>query len=172
MKILIISLPRTGSNSLMKKYANKHNLIMIGEPFNQKNKNIDFEWENMNNIIVKTIVNQKPNHIKEDTIEFYLDFSKKFDQIILLNRRDKKDCAESLAFLNYNEKNGFKFDEKYEWYETPNIEISKKFLEECDKQLTELSKLLMIDIIYYEDIFDINSKDRLRVGNYKAKDLI
>jgi hypothetical protein len=172
MKILIISLPRTGSNSLMKKYANQHNLIMIGEPFNEKNKNIDFEWENMNNIIVKTIVNQKPNHIKEDTIEFYLDFSKKFDQIILLNRRDKKDCAESLAFLNYNEKNGFKFDKKYEWYETPNIEISKKFLEECDEQLTELSKLLMIDIIYYEDIFDINSKDKLRIGNYKAKDLI
>ena len=171
MKILIISLPRTGSNSLMKKYADDYNLIMVGEPYNEITNHVNIEWENMDDIVVKTIINQKPKHI-DDINEFYVNFSKKFDKVILLNRKDKTACAESLAFFNYNEKNGFNFNEKYEWYKTPNIEESKKFLEKCDEQLNELSKSLMIDVTYYEDIFDLNSNDRLRIGNLNRNKIL
>lgn len=169
MKILIISLPRTGSNSLMKIYSEKFNLKMIGEPFNPNNLSNSFEIEE--NIVVKTIVNQKPKNIT-NCKQFYIDFSKNFNEVILLSRKDKKACCESLAFLNYNEKNGFKYDEKYQWYETPNIEESKKFINESEQFLLDLSESLKIPIIYYEDIFDLSSPQKLRFGNLKTNKII
>ena len=42
-----------------------------------------------------------------------------------------------------------------------NIELIKKF----DKKLLELSKMINTNIIYYEDIFDVNSSNRLRIVN-------
>ena len=169
MKILIISLPRTGSNSLMKKYAEDFNLKMIGEPFNELNKDMIFKLEN--NIIVKTIINQKPNDYT-DSHTFYINFIKYFDRVILLSRKDKNACAQSLAFLNYYESTGLKYNEKYIWHKTPNIDISKNFIDVCETSLIKLSNELMIDIIYYEDIFNLNSKDRLRMGNLKSSKLI
>ena len=169
MKILIISLPRTGSNFLMKQYSEKYNLKMIGEPYNLINKYEN--WENEDNIIVKTIINQIPEGIS-NAIHYYADFHKKFDETILLSRKNKIECAESLAFLNYNEKNGFKYNQEYEWYPTPNFNESLKFIEECSNQLIELSNLLNKDIIFYEDLFELNSKNRLRKGNLKPNKLI
>lgn len=169
MKILIISLPRTGSNSLMKLYSEKFNLKMFGEPFNPNNLPNSFEIED--NIVVKTIINQKPKNITNSK-QFYIDFSKNFDQVILLSRKDKNACGESLAFLNYNENNGFKYNEKYEWYKTPNIEESKKFINECEQSLLDLSESLNISIIYYEDIFDLDSPQRLRFKDLKMNKLI
>ena len=165
MRVLIISLPRTGSNSLMKLYSEKFNLKMFGEPFNPNNPLNSFEIED--NIVVKTIINQTPKNITNSK-QFYIDFSKNFDQVILLSRKDKNACSESLAFLNYNENTGFKYDEKYEWYKTPNIEESKKFINECEKSLLDLSESLNISIIYYEDIFDLNSPQRLRFKSKKT----
>jgi len=171
MKILIISLPRTGSNFLMKKYSTEYNLEMIGEPFNPINNKTNIDLENSDNIVVKTIINQIPNN-EINPIDFYNNFSKKFDKTILLSRKDKKQCAESLAFLNYNEKNGFKYNDEYTWHWTPNIEESKKFIKNCDDLLSNLSNILKIDIIYYEDIFDLNSQNRLRKGNIKPNKII
>jgi hypothetical protein len=169
MRILLISLPRTGSNSLMKRYADEFNLKMIGEPFNSINDDNSFKLDD--NVIIKTIINQKPKNVN-NCFDFYLNFSKNFDKVILLSRKDKDACAESLAFLNYHEKDGFKYNEKYEWYETPNISISKTFIVDCEKELIKLSNSLMIDIIYYEDIFEVNSKDRLRLRNLKSSKLL
>jgi hypothetical protein len=153
----------------MKKYANDFNLKMIGEPFNELNKDVIFKLEN--NIIVKTIINQKPKDYI-DSYTFYINFIKHFDKVILLSRKNKTACAESLAFLNYYESTGFKYNEKYTWHETPNINVSKKFIDECEASLIKLSNTLMVDIIYYEDIFDLNSKDKLRIGNLKSYKII
>jgi hypothetical protein len=142
---------------------------MFGEPFNPNNLPNSFEIED--NIVVKTIINQKPKNITNSK-QFYIDFSKNFDQVILLSRKDKNACGESLAFLNYNENNGFKYNEKYEWYKTPNIEESKKFINECEQSLLDLSESLNISIIYYEDIFDLDSPQRLRFKDLKMNKLI
>jgi len=58
VKILLITLPRTGSTSLLKKIGEEQNLISINEPFNNVNGNLEkykyYNWENTN-ICVKHI---------------------------------------------------------------------------------------------------------------------
>ena len=84
MKVLIISLPRTGSSSLQIKLCRERNLSNIFEPWDNSNR---FSYNpKMKNCCVKTIIFQSP-------IESYLEFYKKiyteFDEIILLSRNKK-----------------------------------------------------------------------------------
>jgi hypothetical protein len=165
MKILIVSLPRTGSSSLLNKIANEENLIRISEPFDMTRKKI-IEKEFPENCVVKSIIKQHPIDVV-DIVSFYVDLSKKFDKIILLSRKDLKSCWESLSFFTYYENTGFKSNMEYFWEETPHLKYSKNYVIECDELIKKLSMKLKIDIIYYEDIFDLNSKDRLRKGDKK-----
>lgn len=172
MRVLIISLPRTGSNSLMKQYSEKYNLKMFGEPYNQINQNLWSENDlNCDNIVVKTIIHQTPNN-ELNYIQFWINKSKEFDKVILLSRKNLKECAESLSFLDYNEKYGFKYNEKYEWYLTPNYQKWYEYLLSINEDLLTLGKLLNIEITYYEDIYDLNSNERLRIGNLKPSKII
>lgn len=162
MKILLITLPRTGSNSLLKKISKEDNLDPINEPFNRLPNKLkeykNFDWQNSDNLCVKT-------HINHMDISFYLEFVKFFDKVILVSRRDLKSCAESLSYAHH-----FKnFTDKYVWTITPNFKDTMKFVEKIDKDLYELSKLINIDILYYEDLFDVNSEDKLRSENLSIK---
>jgi hypothetical protein len=162
MKILLITLPRTGSNSLLKKIAKKENLLPINEPFislpNKLKQYENFDWKNTDNLCVKT-------HINHMDILFYLKFVQFFDKVILVSRKDLKACAESLSYAHH-----FKnFSDKYVWTITPNFKNTMKFVEKIDKDLRKLSKLINIDILYYEDLFDVKSEDRLRSKNIAVK---
>ena len=101
MKILIIALPRTGSTSLGEMMTKKHNIKKyLFEPFNPKNTERYNSSEN--NIVVKTLVFQILDEIKEeDRINWLINLTKEFDEIILLSRKDLKSCGESWAYLNY-----------------------------------------------------------------------
>ena len=61
MKVLLITLPRTGSTSLLKKISEEQKVNPISEPFNDVNGNLekykDYNWKNANNICVKTHIN-------------------------------------------------------------------------------------------------------------------
>jgi hypothetical protein len=165
MRILLISLPRTGSNSLMKQKMNELNLTAIGELFNpQSGTNGLYDWENMDNIILKTIVNQVPVGV-DDIHEFWIKISTTFDELILLSRRNLVECAQSLAFFDYYKDNGFKYDSKYTWRPTPNFEKAYEFVKELNQMIVKLGNELNIPITYYEDIFDTQSKQRLRNNN-------
>jgi hypothetical protein len=165
MKVLLITLPRTGSTSLLKKIAEKQNLILISEPFNNVNGNLEkyknYNWENINDICVKT-------HINHKDVTFYLDFVKFFDEVILLSRKDLNACAESLSYTNYFQN----FTEKYDWINTPNLNENIKLVKEFNEDLEKLSKLININILYYEDLFNLESKDKLRKNDIKRKNLI
>ncbi len=172
MKILIISLPRTGSTSLLNKYSLEYNLKKIEEPFNLKNiEKLNQNDINEDNIVLKTIIDQIPPN-ETNHINYWINKSKEFDKVILLSRKDLKECAESLSFLDYNEKYGFKYNEKYEWYLTPNYQKWYEYLVRVNEDLLTLSKLLNIDATYYEDIYDLNSNERLRIGNLKPSKII
>lgn len=116
MKILLITLPRTGSTSLLKNISEEYNLEVISEPFNSSNDNLEkyknFDWNNATEICVKT-------HINHKDISFYSDFVKLFDN-----------------------------------------------------DLKKLSNLINLNILYYEDLFDINSEDKLRKNDARRKNLI
>lgn len=165
MKILIISLPRTGSTSFLKKICKEYNLKEIHEPFNEEMGNLEkyknYDFSNESNIGVKT-------HINHMDIDFYVKYSKIFDKIFLLSRKNLKECAESLSYANYTNK----YITDYIWFKTPNFNRTIEFVNNIDNDLKTLSKLIDVDIIYYEDVFDINSNERLRKPNLKRSNII
>jgi hypothetical protein len=165
MKILLITLPRTGSTSLLKNLSQQYNLKAISEPFNNINGNFkkyeNFDWINIDNICVKT-------HINHKSVRFHLEYIKFFDEVILLSRKDSNACAESLSYANYFQN----FTEKYEWINTPNLNENIKLVKEFNKKLSKLSKLTNIKISYYEDLFNLESEDKLRKNDFKRKIII
>jgi hypothetical protein len=165
MKILIISLPRTGSTSYFNLLSQKYNLKSISEPFNDvlgnSEYNEKYDWSTETNICVKTHINQKD-------LNFYINFVNYFDEIILLSRKDLIACAESFAYAKYYNN----FSEKYNWTSTKNFKKNVDLIKQYNNKLIELSKTLNKNIIYYEDIFNIDSTDRLRTNIHKNKKLI
>ena len=71
MRILIISLPRTGSTSLLKTISKSKKLKEVFEPFDGTNR---FTYnDTMDNIVVKTIVLfQKPSDLFRYKFMFYI----------------------------------------------------------------------------------------------------
>jgi len=160
MKVLIISLPRTGSTSLLNDISLKRNLKKYDEPFSFEKNHTDYNWlDNDDDYIVKSLIGQPR---VSDIIEFYVKYSKKFDEIILLSRRDLLECAKSYAFLQWNLSNGISKHDKYIWESTPNLNEVYNTILNLNSNLKKLSLVLNIDIIYYEDIYDVDSDDRFR----------
>ena len=160
MKILIISLPRTGSSSLLEKICEEKNLKYVYEPFDMTGR-----WsynKNEDNVAVKSLIFDKTENYK-DNIEFYVELSKEFDEIILLTRKDLKACAESWAYYRHiKDTIGKSTMGKYFWKSTNNFESIYQMIIEWDTQLKKLGELLNIKLTYYEDIFDVNSEERYR----------
>lgn len=165
MKILIIALGRTGSTSLLFKLAEEHKLTVIMEP-QKKNE----YREDEDNIIIKTLLWQVPEGENE-----YIWFRKlipKFDKVVLLTRKDLKSLTESLSFYRHRKNGGFFSNIPYLWEKTPNYDEIECMVNEYNKKLFELGNEMNIEISYYEDLFDLNSKERLRLGNIKKRDLL
>ena len=163
MKLLIIALPRTGSTSLMKQFAQSNKLRAVFEPFGITNSNKpNLNYDTLNNIVVKTMIFDVDNN-ETDSILFYTEFSKKFDEIILLSRRNLKECAESLAYMEKHVGKGYTLDMQYVW-DAAGLDVNGRymFLEKQNSDLKKLSNILNIPITYYEDIFDTNSTERYR----------
>jgi hypothetical protein len=165
MNILIISLPRTGSTELGKDISIKHKLKYECEPFNGGNRL--FTNTDLNNIVLKTILFHLPIYVEESNrINWLIELSQNFNEVILLSRRNLVACAESWAYLQYNEKqNSFKADAPYLWERTPNFDDGFNFIKKCNSELECISEKLNIPITYYEDIYDENDSNRLRKGN-------
>lgn len=163
MKILIIALPRTGSTTLLYRTAKEKNLKAFFEPFSLK-ENYYFN-SNMKNIVVKTIIHQHPDNVS---------LAKDFDEVILLSRKNLKSHTESLAYLYHNAPEGYNSNNSYSYIEPPlkTLEKAKDQILKKNKELKALSKELNVPIQYYEDLFDENSPDRLRIKNIPSKRLL
>jgi hypothetical protein len=163
MRILIISLPRTGSTSLLHKLANEKKLNPLFEPFDGSNR---VKYYGQDNVVLKTIISHHPNNIK---------LSEEFDEVVLLSRKNLLECAESHAYQtyfskikNYNSNNPYYYEDVIDSV----FKVCYNDIIRWDDELNILSKQMNVPISYYEDIFDVNSNDRLRKGNksyYKNK---
>lgn len=164
MKILVLSLPRTGSTTFAKNLAKENNISFVFEPFApnaellNRIKNFELDYTK-DNIVVKTLINNQYD------VDWYVEFSKGFNQTYLLSRRNLKQCIDSWAYLNYN-RDKIDFESEYFWEMTPNWDESYHQIYDWNDKLINLSNKINIPIIYYEDIFDIN-KNRLRKGDTK-----
>ena len=177
MRILIVSLPRTGSQSLLEQYGKDYNLKTYGEPFhswlnNIKHYNIRnnlarqrYNLVRQDNSCVKCIINQTLFNM--DPVEFYTEFSSIYDKVILLSRKNLVECAESFSYLLWNLPKGLESNQPYVYEKTPNYESTYKTICKLDKWLKQLSDKIKIPISYYEDLYDINSPERLRHLNKK-----
>lgn len=159
MRKLIIALPRTGSSALLHTISKKDNLKQIFEPFDGTNR---FQYnETEDNIVVKTIIFQHPANIG-NSYNWLLNFTKQFDETILLNRRNFKELCESYAYFLHNKGAGFTSNTEYIWQPTPNYNIVEYKLKEWTGVLNSLSSDLNIPITYYEDIYDMSDSNKLR----------
>jgi hypothetical protein len=164
MSILIIALPRTGSSELGRRLSTYNKFEYEFEPFNPIS-NLP-PLTNFKNKVVKTIIFQLPYYIGEDRIDWLIKLTKKFDETILLSRKNLTECAESWSYLNYKKKQkGFGSNQPYLWEKTPNYEMALENIIKWDEELKFMSNELNIPITYYEDLYDINDNNRLRKGN-------
>jgi hypothetical protein len=153
---LIIGIPRSGTTSLMKSIASANELPFIYEPFRFGN-----DITNIKNVVIKTQFHQIDNLIYSGniTIEhlekcllFYIEFSKRFDNIILINRRDIKSQSESLSAHH----TGIDEKQKYIYHERLYNEKAKLLynnIQLLNKYLIKLSEIIKIPIDVYEDIY-------------------
>jgi hypothetical protein len=163
MSILIIALPRTGSSELGRRLSTYNKFKYEFEPFNPSvglPPLTDFK-----KIVLKTIIFHLPYYIKEENrINWLIELTKNFDEVVLLSRKNLTDCAESWSYLMYKEKS-FKSNQPYLWEKTPNYNEEHLNIIKWNEELTFISNELNIPITYYEDIFNPNDNDRLRKGN-------
>ena len=165
MSILIIALPRTGSSELGRQLSINNKFKYEFEPFNPIAGLPPLT--NLKNIVLKTIIFQLPYYIKEENrINWLIELTKEFDEVILLSRKNLTDCAESWSYLNYKKKqNGFKSNQPYLWERTPNYETALENILKWNDELKFISNEINIPITYYEDLYDVNDNNRLRKGN-------
>jgi hypothetical protein len=101
MKILIISLPRTGSTVMVDLLSDKLNLIGYNEPLRLSRSVFEHEeffktLKNANNIVVKDIIYYRPHTISiEEYDKWVVEYCEMFDKVVFLSRRNEKDHIES-----------------------------------------------------------------------------
>ena len=163
MSIIIIALPRTGSSELGRNLSHKHKLKYEFEPYNPSIDTpsiIDFK-----RIVLKTIIFHLPHYVNEENrISWLIELTKNFDEVILLSRKNLIECAESWSYLMWKEKS-FKSNQSYLWEKTPNYDKEYRNIMRWNDELNQISNQLNIPVTYYEDIYDLNSVDKLRKGN-------
>jgi len=171
MKVLIMSVPRSGSTSLMKSISSEKNLEYIFEPFSYRIYERNLYTSDKKNVVVKLLVGQDSSYSKKINYDRWLswsiEFVKEFDEVILLSRKNTKEASESYSNALWT---GNWYD-TYEYTSLPNIGDALNHLTESNKYLNSLSEKTSIPITYYEDIYDTNSSNRLRSERKKAKKL-
>ena len=147
---MIIAHERSGSTNMMSALSKIYKIRQYAEPFNIAWNNkliVNFSKE----CVVKTIINQRTN-------DFYIDYVKNFDVVILLFRNNAKETIESLASM-------WKLNNYNRWHDAWRIdsnliipEIVFDSILKQQQQIKELSIRMELPITYYEDLYsgDIN----------------
>jgi len=157
MKVIIISTPRTGSTTLLEIFS-KLGFDIIFEPFEFRK---DFQLKD--NMCVKTIIHQVPKN--ENNLEFYKEYVKKFDEVILLDRFELNEHWESYLNLAYKINNKLNTNTTWVSGSTPSdfiLNFTKnggyqRFLK-MKGDINLLSESINKKIIYYENLFNSNKQ--------------
>lgn len=169
MKILIIGTPRSGTTSLIRAIGKSLNLTRIGEPFNYGHPFIEtsesiFDIED--NTIVKTLYDHTPKLEEDNPFNFLIKFSKEFDLVILLSRKDKTKILESIAHQYKHNKNG-DWHQPYIYDDTLNTDEYVEHIDFVVSGIKKLSTELNIPITWYEDLYsgDLNKIEKFLRDN-------
>ena len=162
MKILIVSVFRSGSTSLSLNLGKILNYEIYHEPFNYtlNEKKISYPIKIKDNKIFRTITYQVPKEFgnPNNFIKFIVEFKNQFDKIILLSRRNKKEHLESYVNLIVKTKLKKSVYEKWNINEIKD-ELKHFKYEEIQPHIdaiNKLSELIDVPITYYEDLYGKN----------------
>jgi hypothetical protein len=178
MKILIISVPRSGSTSLAYnlKSTLEYNEIFV-EPYLYQKHNESFISKRTfehgyplklsKNSIVKTMSYQVASQYgkPKDFTSFISEWKKEFDKIILLSRKDKQEHFVSWVNLLSKQENG---ESVYKKWNITEIEGKLKNYNYSEFKphrdaIEELSKLFNLPITYYEDLYGEDRNKSLEI---------
>jgi len=154
MKVLIVSLPRTGSTNLLLSLGRLLNLKTYSEPFEKKYVGEDYKFNQPH--IIKTMIND----LKVNPLDF--------DKVIILARKDLKAQLESFTFALKN-------DKWHENYKVNDIEIVKEYYYNFNAMrlnIEKLSKEINIPITWYEDLYSGNKNlvlDTIKLWNLRLE---
>jgi|TARA_A100001391_G_scaffold11286_1_gene6719 hypothetical protein len=165
MKILLIANARTGSTVLYKALSDILGLKRYGEPFNygmRKKANTlirKYPFPLQHNCIVKTLTRHIPEEFKSDEINFYDEWKRDFDKVILLARENLQDIYESQDFFRHIKQH---WHQKYK-YETPYTFRRElyKFINDSYDYIKWYSKKSHIPITWYEDLYS-GDKEKIK----------
>jgi len=145
---LIIAIPRSGSSNLLSSISSAYNLKSVFEPFtNQTNTYSSFFTKSVCKVIVYRLPYKK-----------LINFSKNFDKIILLSRKNTLEAAESMTAMRHD----LNSNSKTVWNEVSDkhknlIPVYFDKMIEWKDMIESLSNDLKLKIDYYEDLFSNNS---------------
>ena len=165
--ILIISGPRTGSSNLMKSISSAYKKKQWFEPNILKKRPKYDSSSDVVKFVPWWVKHKWVKHINDDDgllsvlkdhtslYKGLLDSSKKFNTVILLNRRNREEQVESLYVLKkyrntHNEKWG---TEKEIDKKSDSWKRLASWLNRLDIILNKLSEDLNIPVNYYEDVY-------------------
>ena len=173
MKTLIVGVPRSGTTSLLRGMKKVSNCDILSEPHNSKTKNHQHNLKDMNidinNVCVKTLVYHRPRTYIGSSLEYIFNFTKEFNNIILLDRIDYKEHLDSFAHLVYRLHRDESVFRRWKSSDIPNdwknefIDELDKTLKEYKKELTELSNRLNIQPTWYEELYGSDRNKSLKI---------
>lgn len=158
MRILIIGTPRTGTQSLLMGLGKVLNLEIIPEPFDIYNPHIlkKYPFTPRDRSITKTMINHVPTEFDGTPNQFYHKFIKKFDNIIILSRKNTIEQYDSwIHSLNSNKS----WHIVYQKSKQPFKKDIYNCLMEWRNQLHEFSSQTHIPITFYEKLYSGNISD-------------
>jgi len=172
MKVLIISLPRTGSTTLIKALGSIFNLETVHEPFYKDSPKLQtYPLEQKDNFIVKSHINHKPSNTSKSSFDFFCDYYKEFDKVILLGRKDLDAMTES--FIHGIDTGNF-----HNPYTIPKSKKFKNFKEHRQSAeywvdtVLKFSQKNNIPITWYEDLYSGNKNlvlDTIKLWNLRLE---
>ena len=172
MKVLVVCVPRSGTTSFLNslKKVTSTPLVCLPDSYEYSvNHPLITKVLNFNDIILRVVPSQ---YVGMSIIEF----SKHFDHIILMSRRNEKEHMESYINLLYKKtvlkkivSNAFyNNDVEYDFSTIPNDFVVKfenstdwKLVRQTRSQIEDLAKHLNTEILYYEDLYYTDDKTEI-----------
>lgn len=158
MRILIISIPRSGSTVLTNSISSLLNCDDYHEPYNPKHpiKSHDVFIKNLPiNVVVKTMIHHVPFD-NVSSIDFYENEIKHYDKVILLSRKDVLSSYESFNH-NINENFNGNWHQPYTYKERKiDLNLYSSYLKWAST-LIDYSLHVNIPITWYENLYNTNT---------------
>lgn len=173
MKVLMICVPRTGSNSLIKALSKGLNIPHLSIP---DSFNITHHKAFIDSILNKNEIIFRMSPIHNVSYDL-LSFTSFFDEVVLLSRKNEENHYKSIVNLYYREhvaKLSTRTSYVYEDIPSSTLEEIKKVVdwEDIVNQKLEIENLGMLlneSILYYEDMYFSDKGINYLKGKFKKK---